>query len=37
MKFITDEWKDFLNVTRFEALDSCTKSHIELLKKIQEY
>tara|TARA_Y100000389_G_scaffold58172_2_gene54175 strand:+ start:2735 stop:3382 length:648 start_codon:yes stop_codon:yes gene_type:complete len=34
MEFINNEWKDFLNITRFEALDSCTKSHIELLKKI---
>ena len=34
MIFIKNEWKDFLNITHFEALNSATQSHIELLKKI---
>ena len=34
MNFINNEWKDFLNITRFEALNSATNSHISLLKNI---
>lgn len=34
MTFIENEWKDFLNITRFIALDSCTKSHNKLLANI---
>ena len=34
MKFIREEWKDFLNIKRFNALDSCTKSHCKLFQDI---
>lgn len=34
MKFIQDEWNDYLNIYRFEALETCTKSHNQLLSDI---
>lgn len=34
MNFIYNEWKDYLNVTRFIALDSASNSHKFLLNKI---
>jgi hypothetical protein len=34
MKFIHNEWKDFLNIKRFIALDSATKSHVSILINI---
>lgn len=34
MDFIYSEWKDYLNISRFVALSSATKSHIQILKNI---
>lgn len=34
LKYIKNEWKDFLNIHHFIALESCTKSHEELLIQI---
>ena len=34
MDFIHSEWDEYLNISRFIALSSCTKSHVELLKNI---
>ncbi len=34
MDFIHSEWDEFCNIERFIALSSCTKSHVEILKRI---
>ena len=34
MDFIYSEWNEYLNITRFIALSSATKSHIQILKNI---
>ena len=34
MDFIYSEWNKYLNVSRFEALSSATKSHVQILKNI---
>jgi len=36
MDFIHSEWDEYLNITRFIALSSCTKSHIQILKNIYQ-
>ena len=34
MNFIKSEWNEYLNVTRFIALSTATKSHVQILKNI---
>ena len=34
MTFIRDEWKDYLNIERFIALHTATKSHFQLFRNI---
>ena len=34
MDFIYSEWNEYLNITRFIALSSATKSHVQILKNI---
>ena len=34
MDFIHSEWNEYLNITRFIALSSATKSHVQILKNI---
>ena len=34
MDFIYSEWNEYLNITRFEALSSATRSHVQILKNI---
>ena len=34
MDFIYSEWSEYLNITRFIALSSATKSHVQILKNI---
>ena len=36
MDFIHSEWDEYLNITRFIALSSCTKSHVQILKNIYQ-
>ena len=36
MDFIYSEWNEYLNITRFIALSSCTKSHVQILKNIYQ-
>ena len=36
MDFIHSEWDEYLNIKRFEALSSGTKSHVAILKNIYE-
>ena len=36
MDFIYSEWNKYLNITRFIALSSASKSHIEILKNIYQ-
>lgn len=36
MDFIHSEWDEYLNITRFIALSSATKSHVQILKNIYQ-
>jgi len=36
MDFIYSEWNEYLNITRFIALSSATKSHVQILKNIYQ-